>query len=391
MQRMPSEKWFLPGFGLLAAAVLLTLSCGGGENSGTPVAPTTPRPPPRQLTGLEVFVERTQIRVGQAVGPLVAYGQYDDGTTGSVNATWTSSDPAVAEVAEDGIVTGVSAGVVEINATFESFTETVDFEVDEPNPRNTRDQPDDTSGPQIHVVYALPSDVEDGNLDRYGDIARSFAAIQNWLSEDIGYRLLLDTYGGDLDVTFLRLPFTHQEGDGRSGSLVFDLEQAIRDSIGIAPNKIYAVYYGGRSAGVCGSANLGGPVGAVYVHRDGCSNSSPGMDPEVASTYEGVMVHELLHVYGAVASCAPHQGGGAHVQDDPADVMYAGTEREPRAEALVDVGRDDYFGHGRADCLDTANSRFWERVESRRAWSPGRRSSHVDIPVADWPLRCELH
>ena len=383
-----------PGAGrtrFLLPAVLFVLSCGGDDNTGTSVTPTAPRPAARQLTGLEIVAERTAIRLGQVVGPLVAYGRYDDGTTGTLDAAWTSSDPTVIAVGEDATVSGVGVGEAEVTATFENITETLDFEVEGANLRTTRDQPDDISGPQIHVVYALPSDIEDGNLDRYGDIARSFEAIQNWLSEEIGVRLRLDTHGGELDVTFLRLPFTHQEGDGRSGSLIQDLAEAVTDAIGYSGNKIYAIYYAGRAAGVCGSAQVGGPYGAVYVHREGCSNSSPGMDPEVASTYEGVMVHELLHAYGAVASCAPHQGGGAHVQDDPEDVMYAGTEREPRSEAVIDVARDDYFGHGRANCLDTAESPFWEPVDSRRAWSRGARSSRIQIPAADWPLRCALH
>ena len=59
------------------------------------MSPTTPPPapprPPRTLTGLEPFAPRTDIRVGQKIGPLVAYGNYDDGTTGTVNAEWTST------------------------------------------------------------------------------------------------------------------------------------------------------------------------------------------------------------------------------------------------------------------------------------------------------------
>lgn len=385
----PAKRLALAEAAPLLAGALLALSCGGGEG-GARVSPATPSAgPARQLTGLEVIAERTAIRVGQVVGPLVVYGLYDDGTTGTVTAAWSSSAPRVAEVAADGIVTGVAEGEAEITASFEGRTEALLFEVEEPNLRSTVDRPDDFDGPQIHVVYALPSDIEDGNLDRWGDIATSFEAIQNWLAADIGRRLRLDTYRGELDVTFLRLPFTHQEGDGQSGSLVWDIELAIARNLGVSDNKIYAVYYAGRSAGVCGSAGLGGKVGAVYVHREGCSNSAPGMDPEEASTYEAVMVHELLHVFGAVPTCAPHQGQGAHVVDDTEDVMYAGLERGARSEAVLDVGRDDYYGHGRADCLDTADSPYWEPVLSGAARS--RSETRIRIPAGDFPIRCGLH
>ena len=375
----------------LFLVTLFALSCGAGDDGATPTAPTAPTAAPRELIGLEIFAERTAIRVGQVVGPLAAYGRYDDGTTGEVSATWSSSDPTAVGVAEDATVTGVSAGAAELSATFESFAATVNFEVEEPNPRTTRDQPDDFTGPQIHAVYALPGDVEDGNLDRYGDIARSFEAIQNWLSEEIGYRLRLDTFGGEVDVTFLRLPLTDQEGEDPSSFVSNDLEQAIADAIGIAPDKTYAVYYAGRSAGVCGSAPLGGRSAAVFVHGEGCSNSSPGMDPEVASTYEAMMVHELLHAFGAVSSCAPNYVEGSHVSDDPEDLMYSGVERGVRSGAAIDAARDDYFGQGREDCFDTADSLFWEKVEFRRPASRGPQSSRVQIPMVDWPLRCGLH
>ena len=375
---------------LLFGAVVFTLSCGGGEDSGKQVAPTTPRPTPRQLTGLEIAAERTAIRVGQVTGPLIAYGRYDDGTTGTVEAAWASSDPAIIGVGEDTTVIGIGVGEAEVSASFEDFTSALAFQVNEPNPRASRDRPDDFDGPQIHAVYAIPSDVEDGNLDRYGVIATSFEAIQNWLSDEIGHRLRLDTNGGELDVTFLRLPFTHEEGDGRGRSLIVDLEQAVAESIGVAPDKVYAVYYAGRASGFCGSAGLGGPVGALYLGDENCSSTSPGRDPEVASTYEAVMVHELLHVFGAVASCAPHSTEGSHVSDDATDLMYSGAERSPLHEAVTDVGRDDYFGHGREDCLDAVSSRYWERVDARRVAARGAPRPRLDIPLGDWPLRCGL-
>ena len=185
------------------------------------------------MTGIEIVSERTAIRVGQTVGPLVAYGRYDDGTTGTLSVVWSSSDPAVGRGGRGRDGDRARRGArVEITATFEGLRGVLALEVAEPTPRSTEDRPDDFPGPQIHVVYAVPSDIEDGNLDRYGDIATSFEAIQNWLADEVGRRLILDTYGGELDVTFLRLPFTHQEGDGQSGSLVFALEQAIARNLG---------------------------------------------------------------------------------------------------------------------------------------------------------------
>ena len=160
-----------------ASLMLLGLACGGGEGNQTPVTPGTPRVSPKELRSLEVTLARNDLRVGQVTGPVLAYGRYDDGTTGVVQGAWTSSDPSVVEVAEDGTLTGVAVGRATVSASFEQFGDSLELEVLAPNPRYDRDQPDDLSGPQVHVVYALPSEAADGNLDRYGDIERSFDAI----------------------------------------------------------------------------------------------------------------------------------------------------------------------------------------------------------------------
>lgn len=357
-------------------------SCGGGVSPTTP--PPAPPRPPRALTGLDLFAPRTDIRVGQKVGPLVVYGTYDDGTTGTVNAEWTSSNPGVVAIDEEGFAEAIAPGTAVLTATFEGFELDLDFVVEDPNPRSTRDRPDDISGPQVHFVYAVPSDWEDLNRDRFGEIERSVAGIQNWLPQEIGQRLRVDTYQGRPDVSFLRLPFTHQEGDGTAGGTVGDVLRAAR-SLEITGDKILAVYYEGRVAGVCGSAPLFGRGGAVYLS---CSDGELGIDEETVSTFEVVMVHELFHVFGAVASCSPNYIEGSHVQDAENDLMFAGADREPRGgETFIDVGRDDYYGHGRPDCLDVSRSRFLEPASGIAA---GSRTVEVRLLPGDWPLRCEL-
>lgn len=379
---------------LFVSWALISSSCGGGDGTGTPVTPPAPRPA-RQLTGFEIFAEQTTIRVGQAIGPLVAYGQYDDGTTGTVTVSWTSSDPAVAEVAEDGTVTGVRVGTATITASFEEFTETIALEVDQANVRTIRDQPDDMAGPQIHVVYALPSDAEDQNLDRYGYIARSFEQIQDWLVDAIGYRLRLDTHGGELDVSFLRLPFTSTEirSAGFFEVMSFIYEE-IAAQIGARNEKTYAVFYFGES--VFGGLAAVEPKLAVTMVDTVTRRQRvlPGQHPEGAAYWEAVMVHELLHTFGAVPTCAPHEGRGFHVTDSGDDLMYGGFYENPEdgvGNVAIDVGRDDYFEHGRADCLDTAHNPFWERVAVGREVSGPAKGFHFEAGSGDWPFRCGVH
>ena len=377
--------------GWAAPVILLGLACGGGEGNQTPVTPGTPRVSPKELRGLEMTLARNDLRVGQVTGPALAYGRYDDGTTGIVAGAWTSSDPSVVEVGEDGTLTGIRVGRATVSASFEEFGDSLELEVLEPNPRHDRDQPDEVAGPQVHVVYALPSDAEDGNLDRYGDIERSFEAIQRWLEGEIGRRLRLDTAGGRLDVTFLRLAFAAQEGEERGDLLVQDLEGEVLERFGASPDKAYAVYYAGRSGDLCGSAGVESRLAVAFLHPEGCSPRAVGGDRETPSTYEAVMVHELLHVFGAVPECASDRlESSAHLGTRVADLMYAGPEWSGHDEVVIDAARDSYFGHGRDDCPDTAASGFWEPVTTAAPRAAGTDPPRPVIPSEDWPVRCGL-
>ena len=368
---------------LLVPLFAFLATCGDGVSPTTP--PKAPPRPPRALTGIEPFASRTDIRVGQRIGPLVVYGNYDDGTTGTVNAEWTSSDPGVVAIDEQGFAEGIGAGTAVLTASFEGFEVELDFVVEDAIPRSTRDRPDDISGPQIHFIYAVPSDIEDRNRDRFGEMERSVLGIQNWLPQETGQRLRVDTYQGRPDVSFLRLPFSRQEGDGFNANIVFRLRDAA-SRLQLTGDKIPVFYYEGQVTGLCGTA-LFEQGGAVYLE---CSDAELGADEETVSTFEVTMVHELFHVFGAVASCAPNYNGvgGGHVDDVENDLMYVGSDRQPRGGVTyVDAGRDDYYGHGRPDCVDVSRSRFLEPAPGVAA---GSQSVEVRLPAGDWPLRCEL-
>src|SRR5664279_1711946 len=63
--------------------------------------------------------------------------------------------------------------------------------------RSTVDRPDDIGGPQIHVVYVVPSDGTDRALDTNGTLAASTTNWETWLrGQTGGLGLRLDTYQG---------------------------------------------------------------------------------------------------------------------------------------------------------------------------------------------------
>ncbi len=234
-------------------------------------------------------------------------------------------------------------------------------------PRATSDRPDEARGPQLHVVYAVPSDGTDRALDTSGAIASSVASFQRWLAgETGGASLRQDTFQGELDITFVRLPATDAAIAARGAFVRDELEQLLRSGGHLTANKLYAVYYDGSSTYSCGGGAwppaLPGSVAAMYLHGrppgapacDTNALAAPGAPP---GYLDYAMLHELLHTLGAVPSCAPHHHLAGHTSDREDDIMWAGTGRW-QIPGRLDPGRDDYYGHGRSDCLDLARSPY---------------------------------
>src|SRR5262249_53718413 len=137
-------------------------------------------------------------------------------------------------------------------------------------PRSTSDRPDDFQGPQVHVLYVVPSDGVDRALDTDGTIAASVANFQGWLRGQTGGRALrVDTFQGEVDVSFARLGLTDAELAAKGLSLRDTIEQSLVADGFDAPGKLYAVYYDGSDTAACGGGAwppaLVGTVAAVYM------------------------------------------------------------------------------------------------------------------------------
>ena len=229
--------------------------------------------------------------------------------------------------------------------------------------RSTIDRPDDISGAQIHAVYVLPSDGVDEHLDTDGTIATSLEGTQRWLFSQVSQRLRLDTFQGNLDITFFRLALTDAQMDAKGDFIRDQIELELSQAGRLAPNKIYAVYYGGKSTVTCGSGawppDLLGVVGAVYLNSPLCPDEVFSANLATIGYREFGMLHEIFHLLGAVPRGAPNHVLDGHVGDDPTDLMYAGPLGwYPQA---IDVGRDDYYGHDHPNLLDLEDSPYLSR------------------------------
>lgn len=247
-----------------------------------------------------------------------------------------------------------------------------------PTARAESDRPDDREGAQIHAMYVLPSDGIDARLDVKGDICESVRAMNIWLSwQTRGKMLRLDTHGGALDTTFVRLDRADSDLAGYGRALRSEIESELSRRGHIVPNKLYAVYYGGGSDGVCGGGSfpplLEGVVAAVYLRGTSQTGTTCRQSPYPSATskltyWDASMLHEIVHTLGFVPGCAPHGHSRSHVSDDPSDLMYSGPR--PWNPTLLDSGNDDYFGHGVAGCPDLDDSEFLD-------WAPTPRELRV--------------
>jgi hypothetical protein len=219
--------------------------------------------------------------------------------------------------------------------------------------RVTTDRADDATGNQLKVLYALPSDGVDRGLDTLGVLQRSVSSWQRWLSTQTSGRVLrLDTFGGGLDVQFVRLP--------RTDAVYRAFGAAIRDSLekdlttaGLSVNaqKLYLAYYDGGHIDRCGSSAypplLPGKVAALYLQGTiaggpNCNTNAFALTPTAAPGYlEFVGVHETMHLLGLVSSGAPDHGFTGHTITDPSDLMYAGSA--PWTPSKFDQARRNYF------------------------------------------------
>jgi hypothetical protein len=246
--------------------------------------------------------------------------------------------------------------------------------------RATLDRPDDVTGYQVHLMYVLPNNGIDRRLDISGTLATSVLSFQNWLAAQTGgTRLRLDTYQGVPDVTFHRLA-RPDATLATYGAFVRDAVETAINAVGFnQPNKLYAVYYDGTSTEACGGAAwppaLVGNAAMLYLQGlpNGpvpCNSNAFAASPDAPPGYlEFAMLHEIFHTLGAASNCAPHQALQGHVSDSNVDLMYSGSQ--PWQPALLDVGHDDYWGHGNANCLDLSKSAFMDPLPANPSPPPG--------------------
>ncbi len=229
-----------------------------------------------------------------------------------------------------------------------------------PPERSETDRPDEIAGPQVHVVYTVPYDKLDRQLDANGMLSASISSFHNWFRQKSGLQIRFDRFNDKVDITFHRLQSTDRQLHPGSPDLVLNLEEELKAADLIKEEKIYLIYYDGTSDVACGGAswppNVPGQSAALYLRgapsQIRCdSQSFVSSASDFPRYWEFAALHDLLHVAGIVSVNAPDYTDEypAHV-DEPADLMYSGSQPWILGEMTgIDVVGKNYFGPGVPD------------------------------------------
>ena len=223
-------------------------------------------------------------------------------------------------------------------------------------------QPAEEPDYAIQLIYAVPKDGIDRNLDNDGTIANLVASAQEWLKRESGGRSL-NLVGGEESPTieFFELSRTEQELENLpDDEISYQIEYEARAEGFDNPGVINVIFLEGTEPDrmTCGAAPSPdtAPANSATLFLQSDCQEFPFAGPgEEAGFWEMTFMHEIFHALGAVLDCAPNADAG-HV-DDPRDLMYGG-ETDWDYPVRLDIDHDDYYGTGRSACYDTARSPY---------------------------------
>lgn len=211
----------------------------------------------------------------------------------------------------------------------------------------------------IRVLVAVPSD---GTA--YPPLApavvHELGLVSDWFASQTGGRRPRFVGAGGVgglvpEVSTVVLPRTRAQLEG-----ALDVLEATTAALAeVVPRTpadrvfVYADVAAPRACGVTSAYNE-----TVFLWMPACNIVPSEVTSAVPFGATYLAMHEMTHMFGAVPACAPHSDGTGHVNDDPSDVLYVGAAAG--LKNVLDPGHDDYYGHGRPNCMDIALSPLWQ-------------------------------
>ncbi len=256
-------------------------------------------------------------------------------------------------------------------------------------PVATVDRPAVVGGNPVRVLYAVPADGADRSAEHAPRVSADVDDNDAWWRANDSARtprfdLTPFACGLQVDLTLTRVTATAAEllpSDVRWDRLFDGLW---RSGVDQTYTK-YLVYYDGpvdepRLCGEGGGLPSGGGMAVVYLQACTSIATSP------------TAAHELLHTFGALAEGGPNTcpESGGHVCDSTGDILYPFAQPVPLSSLVLDLNRDDYYGHG-GTAFDVRNSAWLRRLDAQVALSVvlrGQGTVTSDAPGVSCAVSC---
>lgn len=252
----------------------------------------------------------------------------------------------------------------------------------------TQNRPAAVTGRSVRVVYAYPSDTPDRSTELAPRISADADEVAAWWrGQDPEREPRFDRVGFacglQVDLHVVRL--AQDSATLRADPFDRIVDAVLPATTGAVYEK-YLVYFDGPvdKLDTCGQ---GGGVpdgdGLAIVYLAACAGVPSAM----------IAAHELLHAFGALPDTGPPNvcpGEAAHPCDSIGDVLYPEASGAPLSSYVLDVGRNDYYGHS-GSWLDTQDSRWLTLVTRQISLATtiaGRGSVESDIPGIDCSVSC---
>ena len=172
--------------------------------------------------------------------------------------------------------------------------------------RSLVDRPDDLAGYQIRLIYVVPSDVKDRNLDTNGTISKWIDEVRKISRVQTGLTPRFDTYQNKFDIGFLKSKHTIAQLIGTSATR--DADSLLRKELSISEQDslkgIGFIIDGNiRLTDYCGFASMPGKYFTAWLVED-CWEDSDSYNTRPYITWIArTILHEWLHNLGVEHTC----------------------------------------------------------------------------------------
>jgi hypothetical protein len=247
--------------------------------------------------------------------------------------------------------------------------------------RSLVDRPDDLSGYQIRLIYVVPSDVQDRNLDTNGTIGKWIDEVRKISRLQIGLTPRFDTYQNKFDIGFLKSKYTNSELVGKPGSRdandllrreLTQIEQQSLKGVGfIIDGEIVTSDY-------CGYAKVIGKYFNTWLNGSCWKDTAQDNYRNYLTFPAKHILHEWIHNLGVTHTC---------VTDD---LMWgSGCEAITRGDGnSIDALRENYVTTAKSG-VDISQLPVWEETiktgfietnfqNSSKSANPSRNSGGED-------------